>query len=348
MYSTKAKSTVNHETSGRDMSAFLDDLANGLSRFRFERPKLLIAVSGGADSMALLHGLNALREQNELELAAAHFNHQLRGEESDQDAQFVEIQCRNAAVRLFTASADVSQTANCQGKGLEETARQLRYEFLEKTANQEECAAIAVAHNADDQTETILHNILRGTGISGLRGIPESRQLDSGVQVVRPMLTVSREQIEQFLIEENILYRNDASNADVSFTRNRIRHTLLPMLRTEFNPRVDEAIRRLGTHADNTEAVICSIVSEIIDAAVCQRSTDNVQLDIEKLRNHPRHLVRQCFVQLWRELGWPAQKMGFEQWDRLAGLVECSGVVTLPDEIEAARSGNLLVLRRIF
>ncbi|MBE6976484.1 MAG: tRNA lysidine(34) synthetase TilS [Ruminococcaceae bacterium] len=211
----------------------LNDLLEQLRRYDMVKPgdRVYVAVSGGADSMALLWGLFLLKEKLGIALCAAHFNHHLRGEESDRDAEFVRAFCHRWDIPL-----EVSQGQIVPGKkGLEAAAREARYAFLRKLPGK-----IATAHTADDNAETVLMHLVRGTGLKGLGGITPV----SG-NVLRPMLSVTREQVMAFLEENHIPHMEDSSNAGDAFLRNRLRHHVIPLLRAE-NPRLAENISAMA------------------------------------------------------------------------------------------------------
>ena len=195
---------------------------------------VLCAVSGGADSMCMLHLLHAMGEQGGFQVAAAHFNHRLRGEESERDEAFVRQRCGQWHIPLTVGSGDVAAQAARQGAGVEETARAMRYAFLQKAAEEAGACRIATAHNADDNAETLLLHLIRGTGLQGLTGIPPRRG-----EIVRPLLTVSRAEITDYLERQGIDYVEDSSNTDQSYTRNYLRCQVMPLLRA-CNPRLIE------------------------------------------------------------------------------------------------------------
>ena len=197
--------------------------------------RVLCAVSGGSDSMALLH---LLRLRADLKVCAAHFEHGLRGEESLRDAAFVEDYCRREGIPCLVEHGDVRAFARENGLGIEEAARELRYAFLERAADALGCDTIATAHNADDNAETLLLHLLRGSGLDGLRGIPPRRG-----RIVRPLLDTDRAAIERYLEQNGIPHVEDGSNAGDEYSRNRVRHQVMPVLQ-ELNPRVSEALGR--------------------------------------------------------------------------------------------------------
>lgn len=199
---------------------------------------VLAAVSGGKDSVFLLEKLLELAPKLELRIACAHFDHRLRGAESDRDREFVRSLCEKKGLPCYIGQGDVSGYAKEKGLGLEEAARILRYEFLERTADKTGASRIATAHTADDNLETLMMNLLRGSGLNGLGGIPPVRG-----RIVRPLLETSSEEILQYLSERGIEYVEDSTNSDDFCLRNRVRHRLIPLMR-ELNPAVDSAAVR--------------------------------------------------------------------------------------------------------
>ncbi len=202
---------------------------------------VICAISGGADSVALLFGLYLLKEKLDIRLEAAHFNHHLRGEESDRDEAFVRAFCDRYDIPLHLGSAQVKPGK----KGLEAAARDARYGFLKGLPGK-----IATAHTADDNAETVLMHLIRGTGLKGLGGI-----MPVSGKVIRPMLTVTREEVEQFLSEWCLNCIQDSSNDTDAFLRNRIRHHVMPLLAAE-NPRLAENVSAMALRLRQDEAYL--------------------------------------------------------------------------------------------
>jgi len=200
---------------------------------------VLVGLSGGADSVCLIHVLHELKSELNITLAAAHLNHGIRGAEADSDEQFCADLCAKLGIEFYR------KTVSLVGSDLESAGRTARYEYFADLKREHNFDKIATAHNADDQAETVLMRILRGTGISGLAGIRYTR--DDGV--IRPILDVSRTEIKEYLRTNNLDWRTDKTNADTGFTRNRIRAELLPYLESNFNPNVREALQRLVSTA---------------------------------------------------------------------------------------------------
>jgi tRNA(Ile)-lysidine synthase len=207
--------------------------------------RILLAISGGADSIALAIVLQDLSVTYPLELYLAHFNHQLRGAESDADEDFVRQFAAHHKLPLRVMRQATQPLATASSQNLEATARQLRYDFLAATAQEIAATLVATAHNLNDQAETLLLRLLRGSGRQGLTGMAAYRPLTPGanINLVRPLLKVSRARIEAFLSQRGIAYCQDASNTDPQFTRNRLRQEVLPLLAT-FNPNIVTTLAR--------------------------------------------------------------------------------------------------------
>jgi tRNA(Ile)-lysidine synthase len=205
---------------------------------------VFVAVSGGCDSTCLLYLLNEIRAEWKLKIGILHVNHQLRGKDSVRDEQFVRAMGRKFKIPVFVERVNVKRKMKEGNVSLEEAARMLRYDFFERTAKAKRVDKIATAHTQDDQAETVLMRIISGTGLQGLQAIRPKRKLN-GCFLVRPMIEISRKDIEQFATEKKIKFRTDESNRSTEFPRNRIRLKLLPEIERSFNPQVKKALARL-------------------------------------------------------------------------------------------------------
>jgi tRNA(Ile)-lysidine synthase len=307
---------------------------------------VLVAVSGGGDSVALLRAMTALKSGGEGRLCAAHLNHHLRPD-ADEDERFVVDLCGRLGVACDVGHVDAGWLA--AGDGIEAAARTARYRFLEKAAGRLGARFVVTAHMADDQAETILHRIVRGTGIRGLSGMARTRPLGDAV-LIRPLLAVRRTELTGYLDAIGQPYRHDASNADPRFTRNRIRHQLLPRLQRHVNIEAVESLLRLGTLAGEAQAVIDELVDEWIDRFVVVEGANDVRIDLVRLARQGgagipvcpaevaeqgkqeclphrecssarrRYLVRELLMAVWRRTGWPMQSMGMLKWDELSEM----------------------------
>lgn len=297
--------------------------ANNLARWSQHR--ILIGVSGGADSVALLRLFCAWREDFGLKLFAAHANHQLRGEESDRDEAFVRKLCGTLDVPCVCERLAIKRTAD----GLEADARTARYDFLTRTAESLGCRFLALAHHRDDQAETILYRILRGTGPAGLAGMTKLRRLTEAVTLVRPLLTFTRTEILDYLTAVRQKFRTDSSNFSVRLARNRLRLELMPKLRQDFNPVLDAALVRLGALAGETCRFVEAQAQRLADLCVTpvgnglriQTALPEVRRFTEFLPTESRRFLwTELFRLLWRKNGLPEQNMGQEEWTQLAQM----------------------------
>jgi tRNA(Ile)-lysidine synthase len=309
---------------------------------------VLVAVSGGADSVALLRGLTRIRRVGKGRLVVGHFNHQLRGKAALADEQFVRGLCDQLkiACHVGRASEDLFQAE----AGIEVRAREQRYRFLHQLSDQLGARYLVTAHTADDQVETVLHRFLRGTGLRGLAGIPAIRVLSGLTTVVRPMLAIDRDTVRSYLDQLGQPFRHDASNDELIFTRNRIRHELLPELKKHFNPQVADAIARLANLAGEAQDVIDQLVGPLLDHSMCTDASGQVRLDCQTLFNTPALIVRELLILIWKRQGWPLREMGHDQWCQLSDLVSADSADTIgemmPGGIQVWRQDSILHLRR--
>ena len=304
----------------------------------------LLAVSGGADSVALTRAMRALKTRGDGRLCVAHFNHHLRGDESAADEALVVDLCRQIGLPCHVGRAQPGLLVAKTGDGLEAVARSARYEFLQQTAARLGARYVVTAHTADDQAETILHRIIRGTGLAGLGGMDRARTLGPAATLIRPLLGVYRADLVAYLEDLGQSYRCDSSNQDTRLTRNRIRHELLPLLARQFNPGVADALLRLGRLAGDVQAVIEAIVEGLLQRYVVRESAAAVRIDAAGLGDQPRHLIRELLVAIWRNQHWPMQAMGFAQWDQLAEMVTACRVASVEVPAKQIFPGNVSAL----
>lgn len=303
----------------------------------------VVAVSGGPDSVALLRALLAAGVPGPV---VAHFNHQLRGAEGDGDEAFVRDLAGRLGLDCRVVSRDLRAEVAASGENLEAAGRRLRYAWLKETA--EACGAnwIGTGHTADDQAETVLHRLIRGTGIQGLRGIAAAKPAGDTVRVVRPLLAVNRGDVLAFLAALGQDYRTDSSNADPRFTRNRIRHELLPLLST-FNPEVVAVLGRLAGQADEVFDHLRADALGLVAAAERPRAGDVLVFDAAVLAAAPPHRAREALRLVWDREGWPASGMTFAHWDRLAAIARGEHpAADFPAGVHARRTGRVVQVGR--
>lgn len=301
---------------------------------------LLIAVSGGPDSVALLRAICRIAAPGTYgRIAAAHFNHGWRGEASDKDEVFVRSMCNRLGITCHVGRAIGSSQK-------EEVARTERYEFLRRTAEKNGHRYLVVAHTADDQAETVLHRIIRGTGLRGLRGIPARRRLTEAVTLVRPMLWARRQNVIEYLQRIDQTYHQDPSNEDQRFTRNQIRHDLLPHLAQHYNTSIVEALLRLAAVAAESTTEISRKVAQKLDRLVVSRNDDAVEIDRVGLLSCSPFLQREIFAALWRKQSWPEQSMTFEHWHQIVEVVATETTIMMPGNVRVESKSKSVLLKR--
>jgi tRNA(Ile)-lysidine synthase len=326
------------------MDSFESCLQNAWPATHWRDVTLILAVSGGADSTALLRAMHALSSQLRTgRILVAHFNHNLRGMESGADEQFVRqlasqcgFDCKvgQAAPRLL---AEVS----------EDDARQERYRFLTTTAAARGARYVVLAHNANDQAETILMRILRGTGIHGIQGMPATRALTPMVSVVRPLLERQRGEVLEYLERLGQSYRTDSSNVDLQFARNRLRHEILPHLQQHYDPHIYDTLLSLGAQATAMAAETKLAVESLLPTvAVYERA--GFTLQVTPLQSESPHVVRELLRYLWRQFDWPQGEMSSARWQELYLLFLGGDAIRLfPGVIRVEKKGESLYVTRL-
>lgn len=270
--------------------------------------EITVALSGGADSVTLLYVLNGLKETLGVRLYAAHLNHCLRGKESDRDEQFVRELCEKMGVTLFLERADVKSFAQSTGDSIELAARKIRYEFLERVSK----GLIATAHNANDNLETVLLNMSRGTAISGLCGIPPKRG-----RIIRPLIEVERCEIEQYCAENGLLFQTDSTNSDEAYTRNRIRHSIVPVLKT-VNSGVLKNVSKMSEALRQDAEFLDTLANKFYETNVTQNGIDKRQLN----QLHPSIKVRVIMRFYEERIGIPPEKVHIDSVLELLSITE--------------------------
>jgi tRNA(Ile)-lysidine synthase len=312
-------------------------------RARLERWRgrgIVVAVSGGGDSVGLLRALHEFGPEGNVTLSVAHLNHGVRGAEAEADARFVAD-----LAEALGLDCESGHWAPERPGHFEADARRARYRWLAEVARKRGASAVAVGHNRDDQAETILHRIVRGTGLRGLAGMPASRPLADGVMLIRPLLRISRTQIRDYLGTLGQVCRDDATNADLSRTRARIRHDLLPKLKTEYNPKVAEALDRLGRLAAAGNRAWRPWIDRLTDRAIVSIGDLAVILLVVELRRLPPILGAEVIRRAWRRAAWPEGRMSAALWARLAALARLGGGrATVAGGIDAWVSNGILRL----
>ena len=300
--------------------------------------KVLCAVSGGADSMCLLSFLADLSATSVIAVAAAHFNHMLRGDESDRDELFVREWCDAHGIELEVGSADVGAFADETGRSVEEAARDARYDFLNKTALKLRADRIATAHNADDQLETILMNLARGSGTKGLAGIPPVRGT-----IIRPLLAVSREEILEYLSRHGIPHVEDSTNLLDDASRNAVRHKAVPVLKEIFPFIVSNSSRASFLVRSDDE-----YLDELAEGKTAIFScTDNeIVIPADSLASEPQPIASRLVMRVGKHFGIAFSEVHVQSILDLAASSDPSASVSLPEGLRAFRKYSELYISK--
>ncbi len=255
---------------------------------------VIVAVSGGPDSLCLLHALNSIADMYDLLLVPVHVNHMIRPEAYDESMHLDGI-CERMDLELRIYEASCKDVAEELGISVEEAGRQVRYQIFDEVAAEleengvpAEKIVIALAHNADDQAETVLFRLIRGTGPHGLAGIPTVRMSEAGYLIVRPLLTIERREIEAYIADNKLKPNIDKSNNENTYTRNRIRNELIPYLEKNFNPKIKENLRRYAGLAAMDDSLLRDIaLADYFDCVEVSGEKEEAVLNIGKIKDNP-------------------------------------------------------------
>jgi tRNA(Ile)-lysidine synthase len=290
--------------------------------------KLLLATSGGLDSMVMAHLFRKLN----YEIAIAHCNFQLRGIESFEDQNFVQEYANANTIPLFVTQFDTKAFAGDYKLSTQVAARELRYNWFYELLEKENYDYILTAHHADDNLETFLINLSRGTGLEGLTGIPEKNE-----NVIRPLLLFSRQEIENYAKENNLKWREDSSNASDKYLRNKIRHDLVPMLK-ELNPNFITSFQKTQTYLQEAQDMV-EDASIMVYQQVAKQEGDDIHFDLNQLKKLPNY---KSYLYQW------LNEFGFSAWEDIYALVESqSGKQVFSLEFRLIKDRDSLILSPI-
>ena len=257
--------------------------------------KIVIGVSGGPDSMCLLNSLNNIRKDKDnnlsFDICIAHINHMIR-EEADLETEYVEDYCNKNNIPIYIKRANVIKIAEENRIGLEEAGRNVRYKFFEEVLKTTGSNKIAIAHNLNDRAETVLMNLMRGSGPLGLKGIePKRNNL-----YIRPLIQINRKDIEEYCEKEKLNPKFDKSNKDNTYTRNKIRNLLIPYLQKEFNPNIIESITKLSEIMTDEQNYLEKIVNNIYTNLLIEEKEDEIILDLKKFNKQDVVIKRKLIL----------------------------------------------------
>ena len=322
---------------------------NGLIR---PASAVIVGVSGGPDSLCLLHALNTIADMYDLMLIPVHVNHMLRPEARSESEHLDDI-CDRMDLELRIYEASCSELARDLGVSTEEAGRQIRYQIFDDVASELEESGIphdkiviVTAHNADDQAETVLFRLIRGTGPHGLAGIPVIRMSEAGYLIVRPLLGVERKDIEAYIKENKLRPNIDKSNSENTYTRNRIRNELIPYLEKNYNPKIKENLRRFANLAYMDDSLLRDIaLSDYLDCADVNAEREEAVLDITRLKANPPSINSRVVSLLFNLLGLESSAT-YENVSAVTDLIYSehpSAGIDLPYGIRARREYDRII-----
>ena len=303
---------------------------------------VLVAVSGGPDSVALLHALIELSEDYPLRLGVAHLNHGLRRNAADRDAEFVAQLADRNGLPAYIRKEDIYQHRRRMSVSLEEAARMIRYDYLLQVADTHGYHKIALGHHADDNAESVLMYIIRGSGLSGISGIAPVRG-----RFIRPLIRLTKSEILDYLTVKGVDFVLDHSNDDMTYDRNRIRHHLLPMLRRDFNPNISGALNRLAEISRDEERWLRDELLSLINQCRIETTTDGVRLSAHILSNLNVAAARRIVRKAIDEIKGDTRRINFKHINAVICLAQpkmTASSIDLPDRIRVYRQGGVLTI----
>lgn len=304
--------------------------------------RIVVGVSGGADSVCLLHVLFRLIPKYELALFVVHVNHGIRGEEADEDEAYVIKMCADYGINCTSVKADVRGISAKEGLSEEEAGRKVRYEAFYECFVKNKCNKIAIAHNRNDNAETILFHLFRGSGIKGLTGIKAKRD-----QIIRPLLSVGRDEIEKYLELNKIKYCNDRTNFTEDYSRNKIRHRIISFAREEINPKAVEHIVNTGEQLKEIENFIEKMVIAACNRIATKKDDESYELNIDELRSEDRVIQKGIIRKVYFELAKQLKDVDALHIDLILSLMDkgTGKSLNLPHGILAVRNYEVLTLK---
>ncbi len=324
-------------------AAIVARIAESIAAYRLIAPgqAVLVALSGGPDSVALLHILGRLRPKLGISVGAIYINHRLRPRAAAAEARFCEELCLKLKIRFYHEEVDIPAMAAREKSGIEEAARRHRYRILEQLAQSEGYDKVALGHHRDDRVETILFNLIRGAGRHGLAGMPRQRG-----RFIRPLYDVSREEILAYLKSHHLSYMTDRSNSSREYTRNRIRHDILPRLEQAVSGRAAEHIIRLAEIIGDEEAFLSQQAARVYQKLVARTPGGKLMLDLTGAERYDKWLRRRLIIFLLDEAGLTGAE--FAEVERMVALFDITSMarMSLRDGAMAERSGKTLFVYR--
>jgi tRNA(Ile)-lysidine synthase len=331
-------------------TTFLDKVKSTIKKHNMleKNDSVLVGLSGGPDSVTLLHVLYSLKKEYSLNILLAHLDHKFRGEESLADRKFCEDLAERYDLEIIWEEIDVASISEKKGISLEEAARFERYDFFKRVAEKRNIDKIAVGHTRDDQAETVLMRIIRGAGMKGLGGISPVKYIQ-GFKIIRPLIEASRKEVEDFILQERLEFRKDSSNAKTIFTRNKIRLELIPFLEKDFNSNIKEVLANMAENLQ-VENEFLSKYAKRKFKSVSKIKQKDILIDIKKFKKFQEAIRKRILRAALEELKGDLRKLTYQHWKEIEELIyqrPVNSIVNLPAGISVAKDRTNIILKLI-
>nr|WP_317358681.1 tRNA lysidine(34) synthetase TilS [uncultured Tyzzerella sp.] len=304
---------------------------------------IIVGVSGGADSICLLHFLYNIKDDFNLKITAVHINHCMRGKESDEDNQFVVDFCNSINIPVKVFSFDIYAKSKEDNLSIEEAGRKYRYYAFNKVLKDENATKIAIAHNKDDNAETMIMRFFRGTGIKGLSGISYKRD-----NIIRPLLDCLRIDIENYCNKNNLSYRNDSTNSMDIYTRNKIRLNLLPNIKNDFNPNIIDTLSNMAQNFADENNFLDNLANSYFKDCLIEKNKNKIILNIDKLKILDKviqkRLLRICFSHFDKQL----YNLSYDHINMVIKILnkETGKTINLPNNLYVYKQYDKLIISK--
>ncbi|MDP8253218.1 MAG: tRNA lysidine(34) synthetase TilS [Candidatus Kaelpia aquatica] len=311
-----------------------------------KKESILLAVSGGPDSVAMTYILNELRSELGFNMALGYFHHGIR-RESDREQEYVGSLASNFKIDFYTKKSDVPLISKKEKRSLEDIARRERYKFLVSTAKRKSFNKIAVAHNSDDQAETLLQRLIRGSGLKGFKGISFKMDMN-GVEIVRPLLASSRKEIEKYLEKNKISPCIDKSNFDIKFNRNKVRHELIPYIEKEFNPNIKELLCKTASNMSQLHGFIEVEIEDAFKRCV-KKESSYVKIKTDRLKRFHPYIMAELTRRAVEVVKGDLKRLEYSHWKEIESLIyerPDNSVVDLPGGIRVKKIKSWITVGR--
>jgi len=331
-------------------TSFLDKVISTIKKYNMleKGDRVLVGLSGGPDSVTLLHVLCGLKKEYSLNILVAHLDHKFRGEESRGDRRFCEELAEKYGIEIVSDEIDVPKIAKEKGISPEEAARFERYDFFKRVAKERGMGKVAVGHTMDDQAETVLMRIIRGAGMSGLGGISPVKEMQ-GFTILRPLIEASRKEVEDFISENDLKFRKDSSNEKTIFTRNKIRLELIPLLEKDFNPNIKEVLSNMAENLQIENDFLKRYARRKFKS-VSKIKQDEISIDLKKFKKQPEAVRKRILRAGLEELKGDLRRLTYQHWKEIEELIDSrpvNSIVDLPAGISVIKDRASIILRLV-